>query len=146
MKKSILFLCTHNSARSQMAEGLARKLRDDTGADVAIWSAGTEARVVHPLAIQAMSEVGIDISGQRSKALAEVPSDLDYVITLCGEAAEKCPVFPARTKTMHWGLPDPSIAEGSQADRLIVFRKVRGQISRKLEEFWKNEIQPPEPQ
>ncbi len=129
-----------------MAEGLARKLRDDTGADVEIWSAGTEARGVHPLAIQAMSEVGIDISGQRSKTLADVPADLDYVITLCDEAEETCPAFPAGTKTKHWGLPDPSLAEGSQADRLGVFRKVRDQINQRLDEFWEKEIRPVEPQ
>ncbi len=129
-----------------MAEGLARRFRDGAGADVEIWSAGTEARGVHPLAIQAISEVGIDISGQRSKTLAEVPSDLDYVITLCDEAEETCPVFPARTETMHWRLPDPSLAEGSQADRLGVSRKVRDQIRQKLEEFWEKEIRPAEPQ
>ncbi len=129
-----------------MAEGLAQKLRDDTGADVEIWSAGTEARGVQPLAIQAMSEVGIDISGQRSKTHADVPADLDVVITLCDEAEETCPVFPARTKTKHWGLPDPSLAEGSQADRLGVFRKVRDQINQRLDEFWEKEIRPAEPQ
>ena len=143
MKKLILFLCTHNSARSQMAEGLARALRERSGVDVEIWSAGTEARGVHPLAVRAMVEADIDISGQRSKTLSEVPFAPDYVITLCDEAAEACPFFSAKTKTLHWGFPDPWVAHGTEMDRLAVFRDVRDQISRKLREFWETEFSPP---
>ncbi|HEV2387933.1 MAG TPA: arsenate reductase ArsC [Candidatus Acidoferrales bacterium] len=140
MPKSVLFLCTHNSARSQMAEGLARALAREHGSDVEVWSAGTEARAMHPLAVKAMAEIRIDISRQRSKTLAEAPPNPDYAITLCSQAAEACPVFPTSAKSLHWDLPDPSAAEGSEEDRLAAFRMVRDLIARRLDEFWRKEM------
>jgi len=125
-----------------MAEGLARALSERSEANVEVWSADTEARGVHPLAIKAMAEVGIDISQQRSKTIAEVPPEPDYVITLCDEAAEVCPIFPSKTKRLHWNLPDPSAATGPEIERLGVFRKVRDDIRQRLEEFWKTGISP----
>jgi len=124
--KQILFLCTANSCRSQMAEGFARKLAPQY---VTVYSAGTEPRAVHPLAIRVMNEAGIDISAQRSKSLEEVPVDkMDIVVTLCGEAAESCPTFSAGTKRQHWPLSDPALAEGSEEVVLKIFRAVRDEI------------------
>jgi arsenate reductase len=136
MAESILFLCTHNSARSQMAEALGRDLAARRGSDVVVHSAGTEARGVHPLAVRAMSEVGLDLSSHRSKTLSEVLGDPSYVITLCSSAAESCPVFPGARRVEHWDLPDPSAAQGSEEQRLAVFRQVRDEIRKRLEEFW----------
>ncbi len=122
----VLFLCTHNSARSQMAEGLLRHI----GAgcfDVS--SAGTEATEVRPLAIRAMSEIGIDISGARSKTLDDyLGQHFDYVITVCDQANESCPIFPGAPERIHWSFVDPSKAEGSAEEQLRVFRKVRAEI------------------
>ena len=132
----VLFLCTHNSARSQMAEALARDLAARRGSKIAVYSAGTEARGVHPLAVRAMSEVGLDLSTHRSKTLDEVPRDPSYVITLCSSAAESCPIFPGARRVEHWDLPDPSAAQGSDEQRLAVFRQVRDEIGKRLEEFW----------
>jgi arsenate reductase len=105
-----------------------------------VWSAGTEARGVHPLAVKAMAELGIDISEQRSKTISEVPHDPDYVITLCDEAAEACSFFPGETKSLHWGLTDPSATQGDEEAGLLVFREVRDQIARNLQEFWRTEL------
>ena len=140
MPESILFLCTHNSARSQMAEALARDLAARRGSDVTVYSAGTEARGVHPLAVKAMNEAGLDLSTHRSKTLSDVPRDPTYVITLCSSAAESCPVFPGTTRVEHWDLPDPSAAKGSEEQRLAVFRQVRDEIRRRLEAFWKKHL------
>ena len=110
MKQRILFLCTHNSARSQMAEGLLRSLGGDR---YAAYSAGTEATFVRPLAIRAMSEIGIDISGQESKTLDRYLGEpFEAVITVCDEANEACPVFFGARRRLHWSLPDPSRATG----------------------------------
>ncbi len=127
----VLFLCTHNSARSQMAEGLLRDLAADR---FEVHSAGTEATLVRPLAIRAMDEVGIDISGQESKRL-EVYLDqpFDYVITVCDEANEACPIFPGAKNRLHWSFEDPSRAEGSEDVRLAVFRRVRDAIRECIE-------------
>jgi arsenate reductase (thioredoxin) len=122
-KARVLFLCTHNSARSQMAEGLLRHLAGDR---FEAHSAGTEATHVRPLAIRAMDEIGVDISGQESKTLERylgVP--FDYVITVCDDANEACPFFPGATNRLHWSLPDPSAAKGTEEERLEVFRSVR---------------------
>ena len=122
-KARVLFLCTHNSARSQMAEGLLRHLAGDR---FEAHSAGTEASHVRPLAIRAMEEIGVDISGQESKTLERylgVP--FDYVITVCDDANEACPFFPGATNRLHWSLPDPSAAKGTEEERLAVFRSVR---------------------
>lgn len=142
MPESVLFLCTHNSARSQMAEALARDLAARRGSNVQVFSAGTEARGVHPLAFRAMQELGLDLSSHRSKTLDEVPADPAYVITLCSSAAQSCPVFPGARRVEHWDLPDPSAAKGTDDERLAVFRKVRDEIGRRLEEFWLRTLPP----
>ena len=130
-KRRVLFLCTHNSARSQMAEGLLRAMAGDRF-DVA--SAGTEATRVRPLAVKAMAEIGIDVSGHSSKTLDRfVNESWDFVITVCDSANESCPVFPAAAKRLHWSFPDPSRATGSDAAQLRVFRDVRDAIRRRLE-------------
>jgi arsenate reductase (thioredoxin) len=122
----VLFLCTHNSARSQMAEGFLRHLAGDR---VEVASAGTEVTRVHPLAIRAMQEVGIDIRAHRSKIVDALLGDpWDYVITVCDSANERCPLFPARTTRLHWSLEDPSQAPGSEDQRVGAFRRVRDQI------------------
>ena len=133
----VLFLCTHNSSRSQMAEGL---LRARGGERYQVFSAGTEPRVVHPLAIAAMAEVGIAISeqtGARAKGIAEFAEQppMDLVVTVCDEAAETCPFFPNARHQEHWGFPDPSAATGSEEERLAVFRQVRDAIAARIERF-----------
>ena len=128
----ILFLCTGNSARSQMAEGLARALG---GERVQVWSAGIEPKGVHPLAVRAMAERGIDISGQRSKDLSAVPADPDVVITLCDNAADRCPAFPGRVARIHWSLPDPAAVQGTADERLAAFRAARAEIESRLGPF-----------
>jgi arsenate reductase len=125
-KARVLFLCTHNSARSQMAEGLLRHLAGDR---FEAHSAGTEATHVRPLAIRAMNEIGVDISEQESKTLERYLGEpFDYVITVCDDANEACPYFPGAKKRLHWSLPDPSAAKGSEEERLAVFLSVRDQL------------------
>ena len=125
-KTRVLFLCTHNSARSQMAEGLLRNLAGDR---FEAMSAGTEATHVRPLAIRAMDEVGVDISHQESKTLDRyLKEPFDYVITVCDDANETCPFFPGARERLHWSFEDPSKAEGSEEERLEVFRRVRDGI------------------
>ncbi|GER89509.1 protein-tyrosine-phosphatase [Dictyobacter vulcani] len=130
----ILFLCTHNSSRSQMAEGL---LRARGGSAFEVLSAGTEPRRVHPLAIKAMREIGIDISQHRAKSLEEFREQppVDLVITVCDEAAEACPFFPNARRQEHWGFPDPSRVEGSKEERLAAFRHIRDLIAERLTQF-----------
>jgi two-component system phosphate regulon sensor histidine kinase PhoR len=129
--KSVLFLCTGNSCRSQMAEAFARQLAAE---GCVFYSAGTAPRDIHPLAIQVMKEVGIDITGQRSKGLGEIPlGHVDLLITLCGDAAETCPSLPANIERRHWPLRDPALAEGSREEILKVFREVRDQIRGRVE-------------
>jgi arsenate reductase (thioredoxin) len=124
-------LCTHNSARSQMAEGLLRHLSGDR---FEAMSAGTEATHVRPLAIRAMEEVGIDISEQESKTLDQYLGELfDYVITVCDDANEACPFFPGAQSRLHWSFEDPSRAEGSEEERLEVFRRVRDGIEARVQ-------------
>jgi arsenate reductase (thioredoxin) len=131
-RKKVLFLCTHNSARSQMAEGLLRHLAGDS---FEAHSAGTEATHVRPLAIRTMDEVGVDISGQESKTLDRYLSEpFDYVITVCDEANEACPFFPGAKNRLHWSLEDPSRADGTEEERLAVFRKVRDEIREHIEQ------------
>jgi arsenate reductase len=130
MTQRVLFLCTHNSARSQMAEGWLRALAGDR---FTVASAGTEATRVHPLAIRVMAEIGIDLSAQASKTVETLLDQRwDYVITVCDTAAERCPVFPQDTTRMHWSFEDPSRAAGTEDERLGVFRKVRDQIASRL--------------
>ena len=133
---SVLFLCTHNSSRSQMAEGL---LRARGGTRFAVSSAGTHPRRVHPLAIRAMREIGIDMSeaaGYHAKGLDEFAGQpFDLVVTVCDEAAEECPYFPGAHRQVHWGFPDPSAASGTDGERLAVFRAVRNAIAARVEAF-----------
>jgi len=131
MKQRILFICTHNSARSQMAEGLLRHLAGDR---FEVFSAGTEATQVRPLAIKAMAELGIDISGQQSKTLARYLNEpFAMVITVCDTAAETCPIFPGAAQRRHWSFADPSKATGSEAEQLAVYRRVRDEIRARIE-------------
>lgn len=125
----VLFVCTHNSARSQMAEALLRA----RGGRYQAQSAGSEATRVHPLAIAAMRERGIDISGQRSKTTDEFRGErFDYVVTVCDQAQESCPFFPDADHRLHWSLPDPAAAEGSEEERLAAFRHARDEIERRI--------------
>ena len=131
--KRVLFICTKNSARSQMAEGL---INHDLAGKVQAFSAGTEPSSVHPLAIAVMMELGIDISGHRSKSLEEfLDEKFDFVITLCDHAAESCPVFFGGTKRVHMGFPNPTAASGSKEEQLASFRKVRDQIREEVVGF-----------
>ena len=130
-RSRVLFLCTHNSARSQMAEGLLRYLAGDR---FEAMSAGTEATRVRPLAVRAMEEIGIDISGQESKTLDRyLQEPFDHVITVCDDANEACPFFPGAANRLHWSFEDPSKAEGTEEERLAVFRSVRDQIRERIE-------------
>jgi len=127
----VLFLCTHNSARSQMAEGLLRHLG---GGSVEVASAGTEARGVHPMAVRVMAEIGIDLRGHASKTLDRfVGEPWDDVITVCDHANESCPIFPGATRRLHWSFDDPSAATGSEEQRLAAFRHVRDEIRARIE-------------
>jgi arsenate reductase len=126
----VLFLCTHNSARSQMAEGLLRAWGGDR---FEAHSAGVEATEVRPLAIRAMAEVGIDISGQTSKRLETyIGTEFDHAITVCDDAREACPYFPGARRQLHWSFDDPSAATGTDAERLAVFRRVRDEIGARI--------------
>lgn len=126
MKKRLLFLCTHNSCRSQMAEALANHF---LGNHCQAFSAGTEATRVNPLAAQVLSELGIDITPLRSKTMDEfAEQSFDYVITLCGDANEKCPVFFGGVERLHHGFEDPSRLKGSEEEVLPEFRRVRDEI------------------
>jgi len=134
--KKILFLCTGNSARSQMAEGLMRFLGE---ADWNVQSAGIFSSYVHPLAIRAMEEIGIDISGQTSKSMDQfLNEEFDYIITLCSHAATACPIFPGQGKRIDWSFEDPAAAIGTIEERLVVFRRVRDEIKNSIEEFLKS--------
>ena len=135
MKKPVrvLILCTGNSARSQMAEGL---LRDMGGDRFEVASAGVAPSFVRPEAIAVMREVGIDISGHKSKSVDEFTNqEFDYVITVCDNANEQCPVFPGNTKRIHWSFDDPAAANGDEEQRLVVFRRVRDEIRQRLQLF-----------
>ena len=126
--RGVLFLCVANSARSQLADGIARSLAP---AGVAVWSAGSQPTRVRPEAIATLAEIGIDIAHHRSKSVSEIPADqVDTVITLCGE--EECPVFLGRARRLHWGLPDPAGVGGSDADQADAFRRTRDELRRRL--------------
>ena len=132
-RKRVLFLCTGNSARSQMAEGLLRHMAGDR---LEVKSAGVAPTAVRPEAIEVMRELGIDISGQRSKSVDDfVGREFDYVITVCDNANEQCPVFPGRTNRLHWSFDDPAAAQGDEPTRLAVFRRVRDEIYDRLRQF-----------
>jgi arsenate reductase (thioredoxin) len=132
-KQKVLILCTGNSARSQMAEGL---FRHEGGDRFEVFSAGTAPTIVRPEAIAVMRELSIDISGHRSKSVDEFAGQsFTYVVTVCGNAKESCPVFPVDTRMMHWPHEDPASVEGSEEDRQEAFRRVRNQLHQKIKAF-----------
>ena len=134
-RKRVLILCTGNSARSQMAEGILRHLGDDR---FEVLSAGTEPGGLNPLAVRAMRELNVDISAHRSKSVDEFRGqEFDYVITVCDNAKENCPVFPGRSERIHWSFEDPAAAAGDDDSRLAVFRRVRDEIRERLSDFVK---------
>ena len=129
----VLILCTGNSARSQMAEGL---LRHDARDRFEVYSAGTRPSHVRPEAIAVMRELGIDISGYRSKSVDEFAGhEFDYVLTVCDNAKESCPIFPAKTVAIHQNFEDPAALQGSEEQRLALFRRVRDEIREYLKSF-----------
>jgi arsenate reductase len=131
--KRVLFICTHNSARSQMAEGL---INHDLAGRVQAFSAGTEPTSVHPVAVAVMKEAEIDISGHRSKSLDEFANEkFDFVMTLCDYAAESCPIFFGGVQRIHMGFPNPTAVSGGKEEQLAAFRKVRDQIREELAGF-----------
>jgi arsenate reductase (thioredoxin) len=137
MKKRVLFLCTANSCRSQMAEGIINHFFGDK---MTAFSAGTEATMVNPLAIKVLKEIGIDISKHRSKNLSEFDGQIfDYIITLCGDANETCPLYIGGTKKMHIGFADPAKAIGTKEEVLREFRRVRDELKEKLTAFFQAE-------
>ena len=137
--KRVLILCTGNSARSQMAEGL---LRHDAGDLYEVLSAGTRPSVVRPEAITVMHEIGINISAHRSKSVDEFAGqDFAFVITACDNAKENCPFFPAKTKRIHWSIEDPAAVQGPDEERLTAFRRIRDELRMKLGEFARGEQQ-----
>ena len=134
-KKRVLFLCTGNSCRSQMAEGFLRHIAGDK---FEVFSAGVKPTQVNSLAIKVMAEVGVDISTHRSKSAMEfIGQQFDYVITVCDNAKRTCPVFPGKYEKIHWDLEDPAEAQGSEEERLLVFRRIRGEIKNNVLAFIK---------
>jgi len=140
MKQKVLFICVHNSARSQMAEGFLKQI---CGHHFEAHSAGLEPGTLNPLAVQAMGEIGIDISHNRTQSVFDVlkPGELfAYVITVCDESsAERCPVFPGVTTRLHWSFPDPTAITGTREERLAGTRKIRDQIRARIE-MWCEEV------
>lgn len=135
-KTRVLFLCTHNSARSQMAEGFLRAMAGDR---FEAQSAGTEKTSVNPLAIRVMAERGIDLGGHASKVYDGLMQERwDYLVTVCDDANERCPFVPGSVKRLHWSFEDPSRARGTEEERLHVFRRVRDQIEQRLAEWLRN--------
>jgi arsenate reductase len=129
----VIFVCTGNSARSQMAEALLRK---EGGDAFEVVSAGVDPKGVNPLTIRALAEGGIDISGARSKSVMEfLGQPFDYVVTVCDRARESCPVFPGGAQTLHWGFDDPAEATGTEIERYAVFVRVMGAIARRIRAF-----------
>ena len=135
--KRILVLCTGNSARSQMGEGL---FRHEGGAGYDVFSAGTKPASVRPEAIAVMREAGIDISGHRSKSVDEFAGQsFDYVVTVCDNARDNCPAFPGGTQRVHWSFEDPAAVAGSETERLSAFRRIRDQIHERVKEFFRDQ-------
>ncbi|HJX60897.1 MAG TPA: arsenate reductase ArsC [Thermodesulfobacteriota bacterium] len=136
IKKKVLFLCTANSARSQIAEGLMKSMG---GEQWEVKSAGILPSYVHPLAIRVMDEVGIDISKQTSKSQNQfLKEEFDYIITLCDHAAMACPNFPGQGIRLHWSIEDPAMAIGTMDERVAVFRRARDEIRTRIERFLKS--------
>jgi len=140
MKKKVLFICVHNSARSQMAEAWLNRLCPE---QFEAHSAGLEPGALNPLAVEAMREIGVDISGKKTQSVLDVFNSgqlFSYVITVCDESsAERCPIFPAATKRLHWSFPDPAAITGSHEERLNGVRKIRDQIRARIE-MWCNQM------
>jgi arsenate reductase len=133
MKKRVLFLCTGNSCRSQMAEGWLRHLAGDT---FDVVSAGMQPVELHPYAVKTMGEAGIDISSHISKTVAPyLDQRFDYVITVCDRAAESCPVFSGASSQLHWNFEDPAKAQGTCEEQMVVFRKIRDEIAGRIRAF-----------
>lgn len=129
----VLFLCTHNSARSQIAEALLRKMG---GADFAVYSAGTEVTRVHPLGLRVLEEQQVSTDGLYSKSLQDfIGQHFDLVITVCDQANESCPIFPGDPERIHWSIPDPSAVEGTEEERMNAFRRVSMELKRRLPLF-----------
>lgn len=138
-KKTLYFLCTGNSCRSQMADGWAQKLLPE---DWEVYSAGIETHGVNPSAIKAMNEVGIDISHHTSDLInPDILNKATLVVTLCGDAADKCPMTPPGVRREHWGFEDPAKATGTEEERWAVFQQVRDAIGARIEQFVKEELQ-----
>jgi arsenate reductase len=135
-KQKVLFVCTGNSCRSQMAEGMLRHYGKDK---FEVFSAGLDPSHVHPLAIKAMTEARIDISNQYSKTVNDfLGTDFSYVITVCDSAKERCPVFPGKYNAIHWSIEDPASAVGSESERMKDFRRVRQNIMKRINHFISN--------
>jgi arsenate reductase (thioredoxin) len=138
MKQKVLFVCIHNSARSQMAEEILRKLGGDR---FDVESAGIEPGKLNPFVVRVLREIGINIDGKKTQAVADLIAakrQFDYVITVCDEtSAERCPMFPGKATRLHWGFEDPSAFKGSDEEKLKFTRKIRDQIFRKIEEWLK---------
>lgn len=133
MKPNVLFLCTGNSCRSQMAEGFLRQL---SGERWEAFSAGTKPSIVHPMAIAVMQEKGIDLSDHRSKNVSEyLGTQFQYIITVCDHAKEQCPIFHGSSIRLHWSFPDPAEARGTDGEKLAVFRTVRDEIEEQIRVF-----------
>ncbi|RNF40370.1 arsenate reductase (thioredoxin) [Planococcus salinus] len=132
-KKTLYFLCTGNSCRSQMAEGWGKEILGD---DWQVLSAGIEAHGLNPNAVKAMNEVDIDISGQTSDVIdLDILNNADFVVTLCGDAADKCPMTPPHVKRDHWGFVDPAKAQGTEEEKWMVFQTVRDDIGQRIRRF-----------
>ena len=138
-KMRVLVLCTGNSARSQMGEGL---FRDEGGGGYEVSSAGTKPSQVRTEAIAVMREIGIDISGNRSKSVDEFAGQaFDFVVTVCDNARDNCPVFPGATKRIHWSLEDPAAVQGTDEERLAAFRSIRDQLRERVKTFLRERTQ-----
>ena len=132
-KKTLYFLCTGNSCRSQIAEGFGKQI---LGESFDVYSAGIEAHGLNPKAVKAMNEVGVDISGQTSELIdPEILNNADFVITLCGDANDNCPVTPSHITRWHWGFDDPARAAGTEEEKWAVFQRVRDEIEKRIQEF-----------
>lgn len=136
MKKRVLFICIHNSARSQMAEAFLKQI---CGEEFEAHSAGLEPGKLNPIVVEAMQEIGIDISGNKTKSVSDMLNSgrsFAYVITVCDEtSAERCPIFPGPTTHLHWGFPDPSALQGGHAEKLARTHEIRDLIKSKIEEW-----------
>lgn len=139
LKKNVLFICVHNSARSQMAEGLFRYYYSE---ECDVYSAGSEPGGIHPMSMQIMAEIGIDISKHRSKSLKEfIGHKMDYVVTVCGKGQVACPFFPGGKEYIHQSFEDPSACAGTEEEKMERFRVVRNELKKWLDEFYANNFE-----